>query len=334
MKKSILLLLIVAILNLHPQNQVDLTVSIQEGGGFFAELHKVVSALIHYQDSLVNIHVDWSDEFFPYKNGATENGWDLFFKPIKAPTQRDPNQPVEKVYISSSAEFHEMHDQVCTCPWVQKGYEEHLPYRRYINSVLSQFIELQPDMYNRMMNFYNTHMKNHVCIGVHIRMAKQHRALVPGKKLPILEDYYEEIDRLLEIHQDEPVKIFVASDCHQAVATLKERYPDKAICINAYRSASDNDPCIMYTSGSQMRENKELWHRMKHKYSGGVSTLLDCLLLAKCDYLIHTTSNLAFFAAYYNPDIKTIYLPKDVPYEECRFKNEKWIKNRYITGLS
>ncbi len=176
-------------------------------------------------------------------------------------------------------------------------------------------------------------MINKVCIGVHARIAKQHRSLIPGKKIPKFEDYFEEVDSLLEKHQHDQVVIFVASDSHIGIKAFKDKYKDKVIHINAYRSPENNDPCLMYTSGEQLKQNKELWHRIKHKTFGGLSTLLDCLILSKCNYMIHTTSNLAFFATYFNPDIETVYLPKNVQYEECRYNGDPEIKNPYLNPV-
>ncbi len=297
---------------------IDLTIKIQEGGGFFAELHKVMQCLIHYEKDLAQVYVDWTDEFFPYKDGADENGWDLFFEPIP-PTRKTTTKVVQKIIVNSTAQHHELHDQCCTAPWV--AYDQYLPYRRLIHKKLTKYIRLKPAIQNEWDAFYNAQMKGYKCIGVHARIARQHAWLVPGKRLPQVDDYFKEIDRLIKIHQGKNIKIFVASDSHQAIRQFKERYGDRMLSIEAYRSEEDKDPCIMYTSGSYYKTHKNAWHEQKHRYFGGLTTLLDCLLLSKCNYLIHTTSNLAFFATYYNPEIKSIYLPKGVPLKDCKMKH-------------
>src|SRR3990167_7552438 len=77
-------------LTLFKCNPVNLTIKMHEGAGFFAELHKIMLALIHYEErGFARVYVDWTDEFFPYKDGAHENGWDLFFEPI-------PMDPITK----------------------------------------------------------------------------------------------------------------------------------------------------------------------------------------------------------------------------------------------
>jgi hypothetical protein len=311
-------------------NPVDLTIKMHEGAGFFAELHKVMLALIHYEErGFSRVYVDWTDEFFPYKDSAHENGWNLFFEPINS-TLIAKNANVDTITITSGS-FHEIHDQVCTAPWV--AYKKYLPYRQFVHKKLNKYIKIKPHILAKCNQFYDQHMRGKICIGVHARIARAHAWLMPGKKLPILDDYYKEIDTLLEKHAYQELVIFVASDSHDAVDQFKKRYKEQITYIDAYRAHGDHDPCIMYTMGEYMRNNPEVWHKQKHRYLGGESTLLDCLLLAKCDYLIFTTSNLAFFSCYYNPDIEGIYLPKAVPFKACRYKDNPEIKNKALNPV-
>lgn len=312
---------------LFKSNPINLTVKMHEGAGFFAELHKIILALIHYEErGFARVYVDWTDEFFPYKDSADENGWDLFFEPI--PTHPlSKNTLVDKITINTGI-THELHDQVCTAPWV--AYKKYLPYRQFVHEKMNKYIKIKPHILEKRNAFYEENMQDRVCIGVHARIARAHAWLMPGKRLPTLDEYYAEVDALLEKHSGQEVIIFVASDSHDGIDAFKKRYGSQLIYIDAYRAHGDKDPCIMYTMGEDMRKNPDIWHQRKHKYSGGESTLLDCLLLAKCDYFIHTTSNLAFFSCYYNPDIDAIYLPKAVPFKQCRYKDDPEVMNKLL----
>ncbi len=307
---------------------VDLEIKIQIGAGFFAELHKVVQTIIHYEErGFAAIDVDWRDEFFPYKDDPHENGWDVFFEPIELKPLAATAQP-EKITIASTADFHEMHDQVCTAPWI--AYKQYLPYRAFILEKLNQYAKIKKSITQLSDNFYLEYMQHKKCIGVHARIARAHAWLVPGRRLPSLEDYYREVDKLLEKYSGQDIMIFVASDSHQAIGKFKLRYGEKVKYIEAHRSPEEQDPCTMYTKGKFMMEHKDIWHKEKHGYFGGLTTFLDCLLLSRCDYIIHTTSNLAFFATYYNPEIQSIYLPKGVPFKHCRFKDDPAIHNKLL----
>ena len=81
MHKKVLIISVTLMGIIHTQ-PVDLTVKMHEGAGFFAELHKLLQAIIYFEDrGLSRVYVDWTDEFFPYKDDPYENGWDLFFEP-------------------------------------------------------------------------------------------------------------------------------------------------------------------------------------------------------------------------------------------------------------
>ncbi len=82
------------------------------GGGFFCEFGKVIASLIYYeQDGIKSMTVDWTHQFFPFKDGVHENGWDLYFEPIK--TELNNIDPDEPVYDHGAYSNHELHDQLC-----------------------------------------------------------------------------------------------------------------------------------------------------------------------------------------------------------------------------
>src|SRR3990167_2836508 len=63
---------------------VDATTTMHVGAGFFCELNKVILNLIYFeQEGIRSMHVDWTHQFFPYKDNPHENGWDLYFEPIQ-----------------------------------------------------------------------------------------------------------------------------------------------------------------------------------------------------------------------------------------------------------
>ncbi len=331
MKPTYFTPLFLAICSLSFAKQIDLTISIQEGAGLYAELHKVLQSIIHYEKNLNSVFVDWTDEFFPYKDDPYENGWDIFFEPIPSAHTSSPKGELEKVHIDSTSVHHELHDQCCVAPWV--AYNEYLPYRKFVHEKIEKYIRFKPNVSQAIDTFYAEKMAGSLCIGVHARLAKAHTSLVPGKVLPELNDYFNEVDKLLSKNPSSNVKIFVASDSHFGVQKFKERYGDKVIHIDAYRAAKEQDPCILYTSGAFFKENKNIWHDKKHRSFGGLTTILDCVLLSKCTYLIHTTSNLAFFATYYNPEISSIYLPKGLPFRHCVVKGDPTIANPFLNPI-
>ncbi len=180
--------------------------------------------------------------------------------------------------------------------------------------------------------FYNRSMRHHTCIGVHVRFAEIHERETPAGH-PSFYEYWVEIDSLLQKYADRQVTIFLATDSTAVITDFKKRYGKRLIYIDTYRAQQREDPSLIYESPSYWMSHVAEWHKKKPGYRGGVGALMDCLLLSKCDYLIHTTSNVATFASFFNPYIKSIYIPRDVPFSHCRFRGDSTIRNKYLNPI-
>jgi len=317
-------ILLVACSNLYGENKkqaINLVVKTHLGAGFFAELTKVIAVLIHHEDEMQKVWVDWTNEFFPYKDKPSENGWDLYFDPIVAvdmPLQNDAKD------VACDHGYHEIHDQICSEHWL--AYDLFFPYRQFVHEKIKKYICIKQPILDFVESFYQRYMKNSVCIGVHVRFAQGHYCEVPGGALPELQDYFYELDVLLQKHKNENVIIYVATDSHQALKIFKERYPS-ILHIDAFRASGREDPHLIYENTDFWVTHPEEWHRRKPGFLGGVPVLYDCLLLSRCNYLIHTTSNVSSFVVFFNPLIKSIFVPKTAPLVRCNRKNDKSIKN-------
>lgn len=297
------------------------------GAGFFAEFRKVVENLIYYQqDGISEFYVDWTDQFFPYKDGIDDNGWDYYFNPIKI-YPGDYGEAEGAVFNSyQGGPFHELHDQTCVAPWLR--YEEYKPLRKYVNAIINKHIEIKPQIKKEVEQYYREHLQGYYCIGVHVRFAFTHQWETPGGH-PSLEQYCQEVDSLIA-EQSQVCKVFLASDSHAVINYFKQRYPTSLVHIDVYRAQNNEDPHLIFENAAYYTANPDIWHKKKPAYHGGLGVLLDCLLLAKCDHLIHTMSNVSTFATYFNPEIKSTYLPKGVPYSECSHTHNKNIRNPFI----
>lgn len=302
--------------------------------GFFYELLQIMESLIHYEhEGLASVHIDWTHEFFPYKDSPHENGWDLYFEPIyiSAPN----NIPTSLCQVQVSDRYHELHTNECVAPWIL--YDQYLPYRSFVNQKLTQYIHIKKHIQERVESFFNTHIKGFFCIGVHVRFSSAHHREVPGGHLPTLEEYFKEVDTIIRSNPEKNIKIYVASDSHYAINKFKERYPRNLLYIEAFRAQKSEEPHLLDQNGAASAkywmDHPDEWHLKKPGYYGGLTSLLDCLLLARCDYLIHTVSNLSTFVCFFNPTIKSVYLPRNTPYKACFLTNGP-IKNQFLNPPS
>lgn len=306
----------------------DLIVTTHLGAGFFCELTKIIGSLIYYEsDGLARVRVDWTHEFFPYKDEPHGNGWDLYFEPIVVEFQEHNEKP----QVVGPGGLHELHDQICSSPWL--SYDQFLPYRNFVHQKINQYIRIKKNVTDKVDAFYNKNMHNCLRIGVHVRFANAHAHEVPGGRHPTIEEYFREIDAIIKSNSYKNIKIYIASDSHHVIARFKQRYPSNLVYIDAYRASGSEDPGLIYENQNYWLSHPAEWHKKKAGFNGGLTALMDCLLLAKCDYLVHTTSNLSNFVGFFNPTIKSIYLPRSAPYIACRYKGNPGIRNKFLNPV-
>jgi len=296
--------------------------------GFFAEFNKVVSDLIYYEsEGMHSFNVLWTHPFFPFKDDQKSNGWDLYFEPIDTGYQATEDTPIRRVGNTGT---HELHDQKCVAHWVR--YDDYLPYRLYAHNIINKYIKIKPHILEEVEAFYKKHMEGHVCIGIHIRNGKAHQGEAPGGH-PAYHTYAAEIDRYLRKHKNEKVKIFLASDSHAVISYFKSVYDDKIVYLDTYRAQTNEDPGLMYDAAKYWMSHPDEFNAKKPGYRGGLGVLMDCLLLSKCDYFIHITSNVATYVCFFNPYIKSIYLPHNIRFRQCRHYRDPKVRNPFLNPI-
>ncbi len=308
---------------------LDATIASRPGQGFFCALGIVTNNLIYYeQDGIKSVHIDWTNQFFPYKDGPNENGWDLYFEPITI--DPDSINPDEHVYQVDTSFNHELHDQICVAQWLR--YDDYLPYRQFVHEKINKYIHIKPHILDKVELFYQQHMQDHLCIGVHVRYATAHQGEAPGGHPPLMA-YCKEIDTLLNAHKDRNIKIFLATDSHTVINYFKGRYGTLLVYIDTHRSKDKEDHNPIYGNREYWLNHPAQWHKIKAGYKGGLGALMDCLLLSKCEYLIHITSNLPTYVCFFNPHIKSIYLPRGVTFKHCRYRHNPIIRNKFLNPI-
>lgn len=318
-----------ALISVNCEPSVDVVTSMHIGAGFFCELRKVIENIIHFEpDGIRSFYVDWTNEFFPFKNKPYENGWDLYFEPIVFDTSSiNKNEPCRTV---GNCGVHELHDQICVAQWLR--YDDYLPHRLYVNGIIKKYIVIKQHIKDYVESFYEQYMKGYVCIGVHVRYASIHACETPQGH-PSLDVYCAEINKLLAFHHDKKIKIFLASDSNEVINYFKKIYAEKLVYIDTYRASGAEDPGLMYERSWYWQTHQSEWHTAKPGYKGGFGVLVDCLLLSKCDYFIHVTSNVSSFVTFFNPHIKSIYLPRTVVFKPCRYYGDKDIRNKFLNPI-
>lgn len=294
---------------------MKITVKSHLGAGYFAEFSKVLAAIREFESApLKEMNVDWSQEFFPYKDDPYENGWNCFFEPIIFNREDNEVNPVQALNFHHD---HFLHDQLCINHWM--AYDEHLSYRESINRILNKYIKIKQPILNETANIYKGHLEGFYCIGVHVRWGAAHIGESP-KGTPTIESYIAEVSNIMQITQTpHPFKIYIATDSQEVIQAFEKHFSkDLLFYLSAPRSLHREESHLIYENAEYWLSHPSEFHQKKPGYLGGLTVLLDCLLLAKCNVFIHSTSNVSEFVSFYSPNIESIYLPKDNRTWPCR----------------
>ena len=239
----------------------------------------------------------WSESGW---NGS-HNIWEYYYEPLNEYTVEEAeksdhdvadifmvgeldNDPANKFLIA------DIHRYEPLALWNLLGTDAEKQHRQNVYEVIEQNVKVKSEIIKRVDDFYDKHFDEDV-LAVHVRGTDK-KLEYPHKALP-LEAYLKAIEDRLAIKD---TKIFVASDNNEAIVAMMKRFGRNrmiampAVRMNKYFSP---DPiCLTSATGP------------KH----GEECLMESLLLARCNHLICTDSNVAAGALYMNPNSTVTYL--------------------------
>ncbi len=294
---------------------VEVTVQSRYGAGFFAEFVTVLSNIVYFdkKSNFQRLVVDWSQQFFPYKDSPTENGWDLYFDLIKANAPQNPDFIQHGLPVC-----HLVHDQTCMDRWV--NYDKYLAYRQIFNQKMNEYLKIKQPILDEVEEFYKSKMQDHFCIGVHVRFSSAHTSENPG--LLNLKDYINEARILLQKNSDKNPIIFVCSDSNYVINEFKKNFKsNQVVYTDARRAEFREEPHLIWDNPDYYLANPHVFHEKKPGYIGGKMTLIDCVLLSRCFVMVHSHSNVCEVATFFNPYIKSVFLPKGLSTSPCMYSN-------------
>ena len=261
-------------------------------GGFFSNFNKVMNHLVcslhHY--GVMAIEADWNikkkskfNNFFygTYKDG---NIWEHFFE--------QPSFPPHSLIMRRTTTFYR--DLSITGKNVYSLYKSGAGWRQQYHSAFKEYIRIKPHILREVEHTYSQYLAERYCIGVHIRN-NVIKGEQPDGQMPPLEHYMAEIRRIIFSKKGE-VKIFLATDVEEYVERFKNVFGEKIVTqkdVTRLQFPSNTEEGIIYRYNPNLK-----W---------GEDVVKDCLLLTKCDVLVHRVSNIATAAGYINPSIPMIY---------------------------
>jgi hypothetical protein len=302
--QSLALLCIGATFSLHAENfQLEKCVRGCRNWGFFAEFLWTLNHL-HWCETTDRIPVVCWDRNFAYYsdegyNGNT-NAWEYYFEPVSDLTCASEDQVytnetytsfstiwwykqyIDNVHLLTDEERKEIKPLPFPMQLMGDGYPapEHLysrAFRLKVNKLIHRYVKVKPSIQAKIDLFYEKKMRGRRVIGLHCRGRFLFNEV---GDIPI-EWLCEEANQ----YADGNTVFFVATDQGPLLERAKEFLCGKVIHYDCYRQEDTTSPFRSQQWPPQMGED----------------VLIETLLLARCDHLIHTISNVSTAALYFNP---------------------------------
>lgn len=236
--------------------------------GLFSCFQTVIGVLNHYDlGNCTGVEIDYQDKGFYYEPSKGLNWWTYYFKPLNFSKFKNAKREV----LSSDLHIH-----------FNLNTTHNLPIER-INYIIRKYIRINKDIKDEIKRFVNKNFKDNIVIGVHYRGTDK------STESPRLEysAMRDAITKELQKYENSSVLIFLATDEEALLTYLKNEFPGQIICLDAIRST--NSVAVHIGATENYRKGKE--------------AVMDCLLLAQCDSLVRTSSNLSLCSTYFNPNL-------------------------------
>jgi hypothetical protein len=248
--------------------------------GMFAVFHMVLGALSLYEEGTypgLKVDLDGLLYFDPQKG---PHWWEYFFDPIEL-GHKD-------IYTHQ----HILSREETGALWLKAFLFD--KFRK--NELIQKYIRVKPEILEEIDSYVDSHFKDSYIIGVH------HRGTDKVTEWPLI-PYEQTIHTLNHIIRNLPksdvkrLKIYVATDDHYFLDHILERFPYEII-YNDFARSKTSKP--IHDHGLTFYSNN---------YQKGKEALVDCLLLSRCNILVHPgTSMLSIIASSFNPQMPDVNL--------------------------
>jgi SAM-dependent methyltransferase len=253
--------------------------SIHPYQGFFSVFLTVLNYVDLYdKQGLAGLQVDFRDTGLYYEAAFGSNSWTYFFEPLTLGS-------VEGV----DCEYHSIYEPGFVGYITEFGIS-----RQRLAELVKKYIRIKPAIQQEVDRLVADQFQDKFVIGVHYRGTD--KTCPSSEALPVsYEDVSKAVTDVVNQHQLQDYRVFVATDEERFLHYMQEAFPGKIIFQDCLRSSTDAPVHF---------------HNPKNTspYMRGKEAVLDCLLLSRCHTLIRTSSYLSFSSCLFNPDLPVIVL--------------------------
>jgi hypothetical protein len=241
----------------------------------------VIAVEADWHISMVNGRPD-----FPYGTQKDGNIWEHFFEPL----------PFCKFPFLLSVRTSRFKDYSITGTEAYDLYKSGQEWRNTYHAAYAKYIRIKQHIQEKVEQIYRDYLEGNYCIGILVRN-QSHKREQKTNKMPTTAEYVEKIKENLPSN-DKKVIIYLATDVEEVVSEFKNIFGDKVIV----------QPNVIRSACHGKEEGDQRWYKNPSpQLKDGEEVLIDCLLLARCNVFIHTTSNIATAVGYINKNIRMIY---------------------------
>lgn len=253
--------------------------------------------------------IDWPKNIkqsLYYQKEYGENMWNYFFEPINDSTVEQAlsgDHKISDIFMLGDFDFDNsnkfliknVHSYEPLVLWDMLGTHMEKEHRRSVNQVIAKYIKLKKDISQKFENFYNkkfTDSQNY--LGIHVRGTDK-KLEYPHTTVPL--EFYAKLAENEIKELGGKTKLVIASDNNEAIIFFAQRFGRENIIAYPSQRASNylNSIPLFF---SEVKDRKTI----------GEEVMIEVLMLSKCNTLIGTDSNVTAGAAYFNPEMKIVYL--------------------------
>ena len=243
------------------------------GGGMGICLTSALNHLLHCEEKNLTPVMFWHKSLYWNEDGFNDiaiNEWKYYFEPISN-LKYSPGDVINSFCPSGGYFFY---------------YDTPQEKRDLANRLINKYIRPNTIVRSKIEQFYTRYMQGRKTIGIHIRGTDKHIEEKPVAITKIIAEALKYADR--------DTQFFIATDEQRILDTVfKLLEGKKVINYNCYRS----------------EDGKPLHYRSKPSAGQlGEDVIVEMWLMAKCDLLIHTFSNVSSIPLYINPNLMEIVL--------------------------
>lgn len=272
----VLIVLVIASTTMQAKKNPDKHVIGVHPHGFFSAFLGVLNHLDWCERSkkIPVVHWDRRSLYYDEKGfNGKKNVWEYYFKPVTDLKYESGD------YIDSNYSVGD---------WIFYWFSIEQAKRDRANQLISKYIRINRPTREKIDAFYSQYIAGRKTIGIHVRGTDKwmEERLVGAEQM---------VQAALE-YADENTQFLIASDEYRLINRMTELLqPHTVIHYNCYRSNTD----------------KPIHRKPPSKAQLGQDVLIEVSLLARCDMLIHTLSNVSTAALYFNPHMPHVLVAKN-----------------------